>query len=121
MILDTNAVSALLSGESSFEERLATGSSHHLPVIVIGEYLFGIAGSRRRARFRALFQDLIDKSYILDVDHETAEIYAQIRGELKLKGRPIPVNDVWIAALARQHNLPVATRVTGGHSRFAFR
>ena len=47
---------------------------------------------------------------VLKVDQYTAEIYAQIRFELKQKGRPLPDNDIWIAALARQHDLSLVTR-----------
>jgi predicted nucleic acid-binding protein len=47
---------------------------------------------------------------VLGGDEPTAERYAQIRGELKRIGRPIPSNDLWIAALARQHALPLLSR-----------
>ena len=46
---------------------------------------------------------------ILDITSETSRVYAEIRYELRLAGRPIPENDLWIAALARQHRLPVLT------------
>jgi tRNA(fMet)-specific endonuclease VapC len=52
----------------------------------------------------------VSKCTVLKVDQYTAEIYAQIRFELKQKGRPLPDNDIWIAALARQHNLSLVTR-----------
>jgi predicted nucleic acid-binding protein len=47
---------------------------------------------------------------LLVVGRGTAERYAQIRRELKTSGRPIPSNDLWIAALAREHRLPVVSR-----------
>jgi predicted nucleic acid-binding protein len=47
---------------------------------------------------------------VLNVDEETAGHYAEVREELKSKGHPIPANDLWIAALARQHRLPVLSR-----------
>jgi predicted nucleic acid-binding protein len=46
----------------------------------------------------------------LAVDGDTADRYAEVRGELKQSGRPIPSNDLWIAALARQHALPLLSR-----------
>ena len=110
MILDTNAVSALLAGDLSIEDVLANAERHHLPVMVIGEYLFGLTGSVGRSRLKLVFQKLIGESIVLDVDQYTAEIYARIRFELKQKGRPLPDNDIWIAALARQHNLSLVTR-----------
>ncbi len=89
---------------------LANAEMHHLPVIVIGEYLFGLFGSVDRRRLNSLFQKLIGESFLLEVDVHTGETYAQIRFELKQKGRPLPDNDIWIAALARQHNLSVVSQ-----------
>ncbi len=74
MILDTNAVSALLDGDSSIEGVLANAEKHHLPVIVIGEYLFGLAGSVGRSRLRSVFQKLIGESIVLDADQLTGEL-----------------------------------------------
>ena len=44
------------------------------------------------------------------MDRLTADSYAAIRAEVKSQGQPIPANDVWIAALARQHRLPILSR-----------
>ena len=109
MILDTNAVSALLGGDSGIEDALHSAEMHHLPVIVVGEYLFGLKQSADRRRLNSVFQRLIVGSIVLELDQETGEFYAQIRYELKQKGRPIPDNDIWIAALSRQHNLSVVS------------
>ena len=109
MILDSNAVSALLAGDLSIEDALENADRHHLPVIVVGEYLFGLTGSVDRSRLNSLFRKLIGESIILDVDQLTGEIYAQVRFELKKKGRPLPDNDIWIAALVRQHNLSLVS------------
>lgn len=110
MILDTNAVSALFAGDPDLGELLARDQRHHLPVIVIGEYLYGLRGSNRRSHLEGLLTILIRESFILPVDEATAEAYSQVRDELRLKGRPIPENDIWIAALARQHRQPVVSR-----------
>ena len=110
MILDTNAVSALLAGDEALGDLLAVRLRHHLPVIVIGEYRFGLLRSRYRERLGPLFAALIQESIVLLVDPVTAEIYSQVREELRSSGRPIPENDVWIAALARQHQQPVVSR-----------
>lgn len=53
---------------------------------------------------------LIRESFILPVDEATAKAYSEVRDELRQKGRPIPENDIWIAALARQHGQPVVSR-----------
>jgi predicted nucleic acid-binding protein len=110
VILDTNAVSALFAGDPALGELLARDERHHLPVIVIGEYRYGLLGSRHRGRLQKLLETLIRESLVLFVDEMTAEAYSQVRDELRRKGRPIPENDIWIAALARQHRQPVVSR-----------
>jgi predicted nucleic acid-binding protein len=55
---------------------------------------------------------MLDRSTVLDIGIETARHYAAIRLELKGAGNPIPANDVWIAALSRQHAIPVMSRDT---------
>ena len=110
MILDTNAVSALLVGDPELEKVLAPAERHHLPVIVIGEYRYGLLRSRDQVRLRELLDLLARESIVLSVDEGTAEMYSQIREELRRKGKPIPENDLWIAALSRQHRQPVISR-----------
>jgi len=110
VILDTNAVSSLLAGDPALGDLLAAHPRHHLPVLVIGEYLFGLVRSRHRERLGLLFAALIRESRVLVVDQVTAEVYSQVREELRTRGRPIPENDVWIAALALQHEQSVVSR-----------
>ena len=110
MILDTNAVSALLSGDASLARILEPAERHHLPVIVIGEYRYGLHRSQHRQTLRTFLQTLIRESLVLRVDEATTVHYAAVRNELRERGRPIPENDVWIAALARQHDQPIVSR-----------
>lgn len=110
MILDTNAVSALFAGDPALGEVLAGGDRHHLPVIVIGEYRYGLVRSRQRGPLSRLFDLLIRESIVLPVMEETTAHYASVREELRRAGRHIPENDVWIAALSRQNELPIVSR-----------
>ena len=110
MILDTNAVSAVLDGDAAIEPILAGAEKHHLPTIALGEYRFGLLSSRRRRTLESLLDRLEAESILLVPDAVTARVYAEVRHELKTSGRPIPENDIWIAALARQHRLDVASR-----------
>ena len=110
MILDTNGLSAMADGDPALEPILARANELAIPVIVLGEYRYGIAQSRNRLRYEKWLGDVVANCRVLQVDERTAAEYASIRGELKRKGRPIPGNDVWIAALARQHVMPVISR-----------
>jgi len=74
---------------------------------VLGEYRFGISGSRHQNELEAKLGRLERLAEILAVDGATARHYAAIRRELKTAGAPIPDNDLWIAALVRQHGLPL--------------
>ncbi len=111
MILDTNAVSASLAGNNeSLNAILKSAARHHLPLPVIAEYQFGLLALHRPRRLQSLLRRLEAESVILLPDRATADHYAAIRHGLKLRGRPIPENDVWIAALARQHSLEIVSR-----------
>lgn len=109
MILDTNAISAVLDGDPAIEAVLANSERHHLPVIALGEYRFGLRSSRERTKPEPLIDALEGESTVLAIDRTTARHYADVRQGLKAAGTPIPENDIWIAALARQHRLPIAT------------
>jgi len=109
MILDTNALSAVLDGDSAMESIASSPGPFWLPVIVIGEYLYGLLSSKKRKKLESFFRQLVGKCTVLEVDQHTSEAYAQIRFELKRKGRPIPDNDIWIAALSRQHDLQLVS------------
>ena len=110
MIVDTNGLSAMADGDPQLEPIIATSSELAIPVIVLGEYRYGIGQSRNCVRYEKWLLEVVATCRILIVDDGTASEYAAIRGELKKIGRPIPGNDVWIAALARQHAMPVLSR-----------
>lgn len=110
MILDTNALSGIADNEAAAARIATQAESIELPVIVLGEYRFGIAQSRRRAEYEKWLGGLVAATRVLPVDDETASQYAQIRAELKKAGTPIPTNDVWIAALCRQYRMPVMSQ-----------
>ncbi len=110
MILDTNALSAFVDGVAAVGEVLRREARAAIPVIVLGEFRYGIAGSRRRAAYEAWLRAHLRHFDTLTVTDETATVYAEMRVALKQAGRPIPANDAWIAALGLQHRLPVLSR-----------
>ena len=100
----------MADGEVKLEPLLQGAAEIAIPVIVLGEYKYGIRQSRNRTRYEQWLAEAIASCRVLVVDRDTAGLYAEVRGELKRSGRPIPGNDLWIAALARQHALPVLSR-----------
>lgn len=112
MILDTNALSDFMEGNPLVGTILEGIGSHHLPAIVLGEYWFGLGKSKREGELRANIEGIIRSMQVLNVDAGTARHYAEIRSTLKSLGRPIPENDIWICALAIQHEMPIVSRDT---------
>ena len=112
MILDTNALSAWLDGEPSIEIRLSSAEHVALSVIVLGEYRFGVLYSRHHMEYERRLALVEADLPVIGIDSETARHYVAIRKELKEAGTPIPWHDLWIAAQARQHELPVLSRDT---------
>ena len=107
MILDTNALSAWAEGLPSVKDRYRTASRLVVPTVVLGELYFGIRQSRRRARYEGWLRRYLPMAELAVITRATASEYAEVWLQLKRSGNPIPVNDAWIAALARQHDLPV--------------
>ncbi|MCC5847848.1 MAG: PIN domain-containing protein [Verrucomicrobia bacterium] len=112
MILDTNAVSALQAKDAKLIAQIENEPSLILNLISLGEYRFGVDGSRYRTSILQWLESLIQRSTLLSPDLGTLPHYSRIRHELKSAGTPIPANDVWIAALCRQHVMPVLSRDT---------
>jgi tRNA(fMet)-specific endonuclease VapC len=110
MILDINAVSALLAGDTALAQVLAPSDRHHLPLFVLAEYRYGLMASGMRKRLVTWFDRLEAESIVLCPNRETVDHYAAVRHELRETGRPIPEHDVWIAALARQHCLEIVSQ-----------
>jgi len=110
LILDTNAVSAFAEGDVALGSIIATQPDLAIPVIVLGEYLSGIRQSKYRKQYESWLQATLPSLHVLTIGRETASEYAEVYRELKAVGRPIPTNDMWIAALAREYRLPLLTR-----------
>ena len=110
MILDTHALSAWAEQDASALRLIEAQPFLCLPVVVLGEFRFGLRGSRKRSMIEPQLDFLEQTVRVLDITRETATVYATVRFELKQRGKPIPENDVWIASLARQHGLSVMSQ-----------
>lgn len=110
MILDTNALSAFVDGDGDVGSVLGRQSKVLIPVIVLGEFRYGIAGSRHRRAYEQWLDEHLSDFDLLSITPDTTFPYAKLRTDLKRRGRPIPANDAWIAALAIQHNMPILSR-----------
>ena len=108
-LLDTNIVIALFKGESSVEERLAEVEAF-TTWTVLGELYFGAHRSTRFNENVARVDDFAQTITILGCDRDTALQYGSIKEHLRAQGKPIPENDIWIAAVTRRNALTLVSR-----------
>ncbi len=109
-LLDTNIVIALFATEAVVLQQLAAVTEVFVPSIVLGELYFGARKSARVATNVAQVDAFAASSAVLVCDTATANHYGEIKNVLRAKGRPIPENDIWIAAIAKQHSLTLVSR-----------
>jgi tRNA(fMet)-specific endonuclease VapC len=103
--LDTCAYSEFKCGNNNVIEIIQNVDTINISSIVIGELLAGFAIRSREKNNRKELSDFLnsDRCQIIVIDKNTAIYYARIYKILRQKGTPIPINDLWIAALAMQH------------------
>ncbi|MGC1414652.1 MAG: type II toxin-antitoxin system VapC family toxin [Candidatus Acidiferrum sp.] len=109
VLLDTNIIIAFFAAEKAVTEHV-TESVIFVSSTVLGELHYGARKSAQAAANQARIEEFAASVTILSCDAETARRYGQIKDRLRLKGQPIPENDIWIAACALQYGLFLATR-----------
>ncbi len=105
--LDTSVAIDVLAAKAD-ALLLSSVSAHLLPAPVVGELRYGALNSRKAPENLAKVEALVSRCVVLNVTVATAEVYARLRLDLRQKGRPIPENDLWIAALCVEHHVPLA-------------
>lgn len=110
LILDTNVVIALIEGDSTVATLVRDCREVFMPSVVLGERYYGAFRSSRVKENIERIDSLRKDRVIIGCDHQTAERYGMIKSALRMKGRPLPENDNWIAAVALQHDIVRVSR-----------
>jgi tRNA(fMet)-specific endonuclease VapC len=110
LLLDTSIVIEHFRGDAQITANLEAADSVSVPSVVVGELYYGALRSAHFEKRRQQLAVFLRHLNVLSIDRETAFQYAEIRFVLARTGTPIPENDIWIAALAIQHQLQLATR-----------
>ena len=110
ILLDTNIVIAALASDSDVLAQIADTDEFFVSTTVLGELMYGAQSSSRLKDNRDRLDAFVSRGKFLECDKRTATHYGTIKTRLRRKGRPIPDNDIWIAASAMQHSLLLATR-----------
>jgi predicted nucleic acid-binding protein len=110
--LDTNRLTDLFQGDGALAERLGHCEEVWIPLIVLAEIKAGFYGGNQQHKNEVLLRELLLRETvgILLPGRETADHYARLFVQLKRAGTPVPDNDLWIAALALEHDLTLITR-----------
>ncbi|MCC6233938.1 MAG: type II toxin-antitoxin system VapC family toxin [Verrucomicrobiales bacterium] len=109
VLLDTSVVIRHFRRNPTVTAQMDAAEALFLPAVVLGELYHGAFRGRQRENELRSIQELLPAVTVLGITAKTAELFGQIAAELALAGTPIPTNDIWVAALAREHGLPVAT------------
>lgn len=109
-LLDTNIIIALFADDTAVKENLAGAEETFVPSIAIGEMCYGARKSVRVQENLTRIDEFAASSVVLGCNSDTARRYGEIKNTLRMKGRPIPENDIWIAAIALRHDLTLVTR-----------
>jgi len=109
-LLETDIVIALFANDVMTQDNLAQAEEVFVPSIVIGELCYGAQKSERTTENLMQVDEFTARSVVLGCDAETARHYGEIKNALRIKGCPLPENDIWIAAIAMQHELILVTR-----------
>lgn len=102
ILLDTNAYTNLLLGDSAILTELVNADMIYLPVIVLGELFAGFKGGSKEIKNKSALVKFLSKPgvSIIPIGKETAEIFGELKYKLLTAGNPLPINDVWIASCA---------------------
>ncbi len=109
-LLDTNILIAILAGEPTVTAAIGTAAAVYLPSIAVGELFYGAQKSGRPGANAQVIETLAAAGTVLPCSLNTARRYGELKALLRTRGTPIPENDIWIAALAREYELTLATR-----------
>ncbi len=109
-LLDTNIVIVSFRGESGVVDRIDDADEYFVSSTILGELFYGAFNSTNVNDNIGRIESFLAKSGLLSCDAVTSQIYGEIKTELRREGRPIPDNDIWIAASAKQHSLTLVTR-----------
>lgn len=109
-LLDINIIIALLEGEEAVISKLDNVNRVFIPAVALGELFFGAARSARAADNTAKIERFTGGRSVLPCDVDVAREYGRLKQALRTKGKPLPENDIWIAATAQSYNLILVGR-----------
>ena len=112
LAIDTNAAIAYREGIRDVCVLIERADTIFLPVVVLGELFYGAANSARPQENEQAVRKFLAQALLVVIDEVIAFRYAVVRSELRKAGRPLPENDLWVAATCLELNIPLISRDT---------
>lgn len=111
ILIDTNVYAAFKKNNADAVNTFKQMEYIGINIVVLGELLSGFKGGSKESTNRKELEQFLDSPRVnlLSLDEETAEFYASTYWNLKKRGKPIPTNDLWVAASAMRHGLALFT------------
>lgn len=110
LLFDTTAAIDFLKKSEALSEVLIGAERLYLPLVALGELEYGARYSSQVEKHLNAIANLLRETMLVYPDRSTATLYGTIKASLRQKGKPIPDNDIWIAAMARQLDIPLVAR-----------
>ena len=110
ILLNTNIVIEVFEGNKNIADKIHQLPAFYISSVVLGELFIGINRVSNKAKHLKILNDFLHLCTVLNVDSLTAKFYGEMISSLYKKGKPLPTNDVWIAATAKQYDLILVTQ-----------
>jgi predicted nucleic acid-binding protein len=111
LLLDTSVYSLAMRNHTAAVSLVRAADELIVCPVTVGELFAGFARGRREAANRSVFEEFISSPRVrlASISMDTGEFYAKILNDLRASGKPVPTNDIWIAACAMENGARVAT------------
>jgi len=110
IFLDTNIIIELFAGNEIIADKIKQFGAFYISPIVLGELYVGINRVVNKNKHLHQLNSFLELCHIAEIDKTTSQIFGEITVALYKKGKPIPTNDIWIAASVKQYNLTLISR-----------
>lgn len=110
VLLDTNIIIEVFDGNKAIADKIAGLEGFYISVVVLGELYVGVHRVSNKSKHLKKLQSFLELCTVVNIDDTTAEYFGEIMAALYKKGKPIPTNDVWIAATAKQYGFDLISQ-----------
>lgn len=109
-LLDTNIIIEVFDGNKTIADKINDSGNFYISAIVLGELYVGVNRVLNKEKHLKKLNSFLTLCSVLTIDADISNLYGEITASLFKKGKPIPSNDIWIAATAKLHKLTLVTR-----------